>query len=329
MSRSSTHRDHGVVDVRLVPTLPSSPERELVRAALDALPVPTLITDTSLRVVHANPAWTRLIGDRTQPGPAAWLSLFDERDRALVRDVLIDALHTGRESADEVRTASGNRWLELRAAPSDEPDELALVVVAFDVTERKRAEDRLTFDATHDPLTRLYNRTALIEYTDVTLARRIRHPAPLAVLFIDIDRFKQINDLHGHGAGDRVLASVAERLRRAVRPSDAIARVGGDEFVVVCDMLSDAEEARGVARRLACSLEEPVQVSAFVTVPLTVAIGIAFARYSTERPLPLIDRADREMYRAKKRGAGSISAETLFYALDPPGLRDTAASRPA
>jgi diguanylate cyclase (GGDEF)-like protein/PAS domain S-box-containing protein len=328
MSRSSMQPTQGA-DVRVVPTLPTPPERELVRAALDALPVPMLITDTSLRVVHANPAWRRLTGDRPAAGPTTWLSLFDERDRSLVRDMLIDALHTGCESADVVRTASGDRWLELRAAPSDEPDELALVVVAFDVTARKRAEARLMFDATHDPLTRLHNRTALIEYTEVALARRLRHPSPLAVLFIDIDRFKEINDVHGHGAGDRVLASVAERLRRAVRPSDAIARVGGDEFVVVCDTLSGADEARGVARRLAGSLSAPVQISAFVKVQLTGAIGIAFARYSTERPLALIDRADREMYRAKKRGPGSISAETLFYALDSPGHRDTAASRPA
>jgi diguanylate cyclase (GGDEF)-like protein/PAS domain S-box-containing protein len=329
MSRPSTHRDQAA-DLRLVGTLPVlAAGRELVRAALDALPVPTLVTDTSLRVVHTNPAWGRLTGAASAAGPTTWLSLFEERDRSYVRDVLAGALHSGRELAVEVRTASGDRWLELRAAPSDEPDEHALVVVAFDATDRKRAEARLVFDATHDPLTRLHNRTALIEYTDLALARRLRHPAPLAVLFIDIDRFKEINDVQGHGAGDRVLMSVAERLRRAVRPSDAIARVGGDEFVVVCDMLSGAEEARGVARRLASSLETPVQISAFVKVHLTAAIGIAFARYSTERPLLLIDRADRQMYRAKKRGPGSISAETLFYALDPPGHRDTVADRSA
>jgi diguanylate cyclase (GGDEF)-like protein/PAS domain S-box-containing protein len=329
MPRSSTEREHGA-DVRLVRTIPApATGRELVRAALDAFPVSTLVTDTSLRVVHTNPAWRRLTGDRAGVGPAKWLASFDERDRSHIKDVLLSALHTGRELAVEVRAGSGDRWLELRAAPSDEPDEHALVVVAFDVTERKRAEARLVFDATHDPLTRLHNRTALIDYTDLALARRLRHPAPLAMLFIDIDHFKEINDVHGHGAGDRVLASVAERLRRAVRPSDALARVGGDEFVVLCDTLSGADEARGVARRLASSLEAPVQISAFVKVHLTAAIGIAFARYSTERPLLLIDRADREMYRAKKRGPASISAETLFYALDPPGHRDTVADRTA
>jgi diguanylate cyclase (GGDEF)-like protein/PAS domain S-box-containing protein len=329
MPRSSTEHEHGA-DVHLVPTIPTpATGRELVQAALDALPVSTLVTDTSLRVVHTNPAWRRLTGDRAGLGPTKWLASFDERDRSHIKDVLLSALHTGRELAVEVRAGSSDRWLELRAAPSDEPDEHALVVVAFDITDRKRAEARLVFDATHDPLTRLHNRTALIEYTDLALARRLRHPTPLAVLFIDIDHFKEINDVHGHGAGDRVLASVAERLRRTVRPSDALARVGGDEFVVLCDTLSGADEARGVARRLASSLEAPVQISAFVKVHLTAAIGIAFARYSTERPLLLIDRADREMYRAKKRGPASISAETLFYALDPPGHRDTVADRTA
>jgi diguanylate cyclase (GGDEF)-like protein/PAS domain S-box-containing protein len=327
MSRSSTQRYPGA-DVRFVPTLPTPHEPELVRAALDSLPVPTLVTDTSLRLVHTNPAWHRLTGSRPASGSTSWLLLFDESDRYHVRDVLLRTLDTGRQLTVEV-PAPGDRWFELRAAPSDEPGEHALVVLAFDVTERKRGEVRLVFDATHDPLTRLHNRTTVIESTDQALARRLRHPSPLAVLFIDIDRFKEINDVHGHGAGDRVLMSVAERLRRAVRPSDTIARVGGDEFVVVCDLLSGADEARGVARRLAGSLEAPVQISAFVKVHLTAAIGIAFARYSTERPLPLIDRADREMYRAKKRGPGSISAETLFYAFEPPGHRDTVAARPA
>jgi diguanylate cyclase (GGDEF)-like protein/PAS domain S-box-containing protein len=328
MSRSFSEREVGA-DVRLVPTLPALPTGDLIRAALDALPVPTLVTDTSLRVVHANASWQTLTAATSTTGSTTWGSLFDARDQRRVRDVFVNALRTGREHSIEVATVTGMQWLELRAAPSEEPDECALVVVAFDVTDRKRAEARLLFDASHDPLTRLHNRTALVEYIQIALARRLRHPAPLAALFVDIDRFKEINDLYGHGAGDRVLASVGQRLRRAVRPSDALARVGGDEFVVVCDLLSGADEARGVARRLAGSLEEPVQVSAFVHVELTAAIGIAFARYSTEQPLMLIDRADREMYRAKKRGAGSISAETLFYALDPPGHRDTAVDRPA
>ena len=169
-----------------------------------------------------------------------------------------------------------------------------------DITDRKQAEAALTHNALHDPLTGLPNRALLLDRIEVALARSARVDKSVAVLFLDLDRFKLINDSRGHAAGDVVLRAVAERLRAAVRPSDTVGRLGGDEFVVVCEDAVAVWEATVLGERLIRTLEEPFQVEGG-EIFVTVSVGIAIAE-ATASADELLRDADVAMYQAKQRG---------------------------
>jgi diguanylate cyclase (GGDEF)-like protein len=148
-----------------------------------------------------------------------------------------------------------------------------------------------------DGLTGLANRRAAVERLEQALARAARRGTPVAVLYVDVDRFKGINDRHGHAAGDAVLVEVAARLRGAFRTEDVIARLGGDEFLVACEDLTSARDTQVVAARTRDVLAAPYVVGG-QTLRVTASVGIALggADASVER---LLDRADAEMYEAK------------------------------
>jgi len=168
-------------------------------------------------------------------------------------------------------------------------------------TEREAAE-AFRERALHDSLTGLPNRVLLHDRLCQVAAKAHRSRAAAAVLFVDLDRFKTVNDNHGHLAGDQVLVAVSERLRHVVRPGDTLARWAGDEFVIVCDDLDETAQAEGVARRVAEALAEPVTVDNSVVIDLTASVGIAFAGQGAELPESLLRDADSAMFEAKQRG---------------------------
>jgi diguanylate cyclase (GGDEF)-like protein/PAS domain S-box-containing protein len=170
-----------------------------------------------------------------------------------------------------------------------------------DVTERKQAELQLAERALRDPLTGLANRAALLPRLRDALDRSERLPTTVALLFCDLNRFKQVNDELGHAAGDRLLVTVAERLRTAVRGADLVARLGGDEFVVVCQDVHDADEALAVAARIVEAMRAPLTLAGRQVTPST-SIGVALAAGHTDRVEALLARADQAMYQAKQRG---------------------------
>jgi diguanylate cyclase (GGDEF)-like protein len=167
--------------------------------------------------------------------------------------------------------------------------------------ERKFAEVQLSHQALHDPLTGLANRALLMERLAQALARTERRPSSVAVLFLDIDRFKTINDNFGHEVGDSVLACIGDRLRKALRPEDMASRFGGDEFVVLCEDLEDDRHVVTIANRIGRSISEPISLEAGEVV-VTTSIGIAAARGIRDRPEVLLRDADAAVYRAKERG---------------------------
>jgi diguanylate cyclase (GGDEF)-like protein/PAS domain S-box-containing protein len=176
----------------------------------------------------------------------------------------------------------------------------ALAIVT-DITDRKEAENNLAHSATHDDLTGLPNRVLLLDRLEVALARCSRVDTKMAVLFCDLDHFKFINDSLGHAAGDEVLEVVAKRFVAAVRPSDTVARIGGDEFVMCCQDLTHDAAAEVVAARVARTLIKPVVIEGR-EIFVTVSIGIRLARSSNESAGDLLRDADAAMYQAKEAG---------------------------
>ena len=168
--------------------------------------------------------------------------------------------------------------------------------------ERKRTQVALAHQAVHDSLTGLPNRTLLMDRTEQALARSERTGARVALLFLDLDRFKLVNDSLGHDAGDRLLCRVAERLKSLIRPSDTVARFGGDEFMVLCDRVEDDRQAILVAERLSGGLAEPFVLEGRELF-VGASIGIAFGADRSVTAMSLIRDADQAMYRAKERGS--------------------------
>jgi diguanylate cyclase (GGDEF)-like protein/PAS domain S-box-containing protein len=218
---------------------------------------------------------------------------------------LEDALSTRQPFVIEypIRHRDGSiRWIVEQGQPTYDEDGAPLWLdgVMFDVTDRKALEQRLAHDAAHDPLTGLPNRTLLLETLDRALRRASRAHTYVAVLFLDLDRFKLVNDALGHSAGDDLLVALAQRLRGALRASDLAARTGGDEFVVVCTDMESPVEAEHVAHRIALTLGTPFELHGR-EVFVTASIGIAVAEeHSTSAEL--VRFADTAAYRAKERG---------------------------
>jgi diguanylate cyclase (GGDEF)-like protein/PAS domain S-box-containing protein len=166
-----------------------------------------------------------------------------------------------------------------------------------EITELKAVEAELAYLATHDPLTGLPNRTLLVDRIGQALRRGEREGRQVAVLFLDLDDFKLVNDRYGHATGDEVLAVVAQRLRDAVRPADTVARYGGDEFVVLCDEVADLVEAQSVVERITGVIEAPIDAPP-AEVRLRVSVGVAHAPPGASAG-EMLAAADRAMYRTK------------------------------
>ena len=198
-------------------------------------------------------------------------------------------------------------WTEHRLVVLRDADGVMYAVegVARDVTRVKAVEADLSYRAMHDALTELPNRSLLLEHLEFALARRARHPASLAVIYVDLDRFKTVNDNLGHDSGDRLLVAVARRLQLALRPTDSVARLGGDEFAAVLPDLASADEAIQVAQRVVDGMTVPVEPGGGEVV-IGCSIGVAFAGADVISAGELLRRADVAMYAAKDNGRGQV-----------------------
>lgn len=185
----------------------------------------------------------------------------------------------------------------------DDPHVSGIVVTTRNINERKTLEARLTHQAFHDPLTNLANRVLFRDRVEHALMRYKRQKTPLAVLFLDLDNFKNINDSLGHAAGDELLKSVAERLLSCVRFGDSVARLGGDEFAILLEDTEQANNAVMIAERVLETSRESFRIGGF-DVMVGISIGIAFSSSKRETADELLRNADVAMYIAKENGKG-------------------------
>lgn len=195
-------------------------------------------------------------------------------------------------------------WLNARAKVffDAQKQPLSMVGMNIDITERKQVEEKLLRDAFHDPLTGLPNRALFMERLKYAVEYSKRHENYLfAVLFLDLDRFKRINDIQGHAVGDQVLLSITQRLKQSLHPTDVLARQGGDEFTILLEGINDINDAIRVAERIQTQLRLPLMLEQ-QQISTTASIGIALSTAGYDRPEDLVRDADTAMSRAKTLG---------------------------
>ncbi|MDX6224981.1 MAG: hypothetical protein QOE64_1357 [Frankiales bacterium] len=183
--------------------------------------------------------------------------------------------------------------------------ESSVALLSASIVERQQLQTHLAHQATHDPLTGIANRAGALAAIQTSLHRAGRSGNAVALLFLDLNDFKSVNDRYGHEGGDRVLRAVAERISGCLRPGDLVARLGGDEFVVLAEQVGGIGHATDLARRLLAAVEEPIEFGAF-SIEVGVAVGIAMAMDGPEEPLQLLARADAAMYRAKSHDRSAV-----------------------
>jgi diguanylate cyclase (GGDEF)-like protein/PAS domain S-box-containing protein len=311
--------------------LVASKEEEQLRfqaKLLDAVGQSVIATDLEGKVLYWNRGAQELYG--WSPGEALERNL-----RVLtVPEELLDQAEAIRSELWAGRTWSGEMLLRRKdgshvsvlgtATPffDDRGNLAGMIGVSTDISERKALEAELERRASHDPLTGLPNRHTLVDRLGQALLRtkRGKEGRKVGVLFMDLDGFKTINDSLGHEAGDRLLVTVAERLRKRLRPEDVLARFGGDEFAVLLEEVADASETIRVAQRIAESLREPFTVNDH-QVNLSTSVGIALgSAHTNDDPEGMLRNADAAMYKAKEQGLGC-------YAVFDPAMQTRAQER--
>jgi diguanylate cyclase (GGDEF)-like protein/PAS domain S-box-containing protein len=268
-----------------------------------------IIADITGVIISVNPAFTRITGYAPEEAVGQPLKLLsssrnDKRFATTVAEHLVQHQHWEGESWARRKDGSVFRQLQ-RATTTQAPEGPRYVFVFNDVTERWYSAERSRRLALYDSLTDLPNRTLVLERLGQLIASTAREERQIAVLFLDLDRFKQVNDTLGHEAGDEVLRVVASRLKRLVRETDTVARLGGDEFVILLDNPAGLEHVQRVAGRAVTALNDPIQCGhAFAQVG--TSIGIAMHPIDGRTPVELLKQADAAMYEAKAAGKNTF-----------------------
>ena len=298
---------------------------ERFRLAFEHSPLGTALVSPDGRLTRLNARLAELTGAaRDELVGTALIDLVAEEDQGVVLRLLAEAADADVPSAavdvqlGEVDGRQVHAGITASAVREADGTVRYLIVQVEDVTARRLAQAALAHQATHDALTGLPNRTLLLDRLAQATARAAREGRPVALLMCDIDRFKRINDSLGHEIGDLLLIEVGRRLQGTVRAVDTAGRLGGDEFLIVCEGMRDPADALHLADRLREATAQPFRIGD-QRLQVTVSIGIAFAR-AGEEPSMLLRQADTAMYEAKEQGRDR-------YEVFDEALRDRARAR--
>jgi diguanylate cyclase (GGDEF)-like protein len=275
---------------------------EAIRATVEPLGA-TLTTagsgEEALRCLLHEPDIAAILMDVGLPGMDGFETAAAIRRRQKTRYVPIIFV-TGHDAPERSLEAYGAGAVDYLVKPFDPAVLRSKLSVFIDLHRLRQHTEALTHRALHDGLTGLPNRELFDDRLEQALARARRRTVPMAVLFVDLDGFKQVNDNHGHNAGDAVLVEAARRLRALVRTGDTVARYGGDEFTILAEEVGDPEAARHLGERIVDELALPYKNG----LDVSASVGIAFtANPAGTTPDGLIRRADHAMYRSKRPGA--------------------------
>lgn len=265
------------------------------------------ITDRELTLLSVNPAFVEMMGESAERAKHRRLVDFVSApdganlDRLLQRAVAQRQQWSGEVSARLGDGSSAEVWLTVSMVCDDRGEPANCVAMFSEITERKVSHARMAFLAHHDPLTQLPNRLLLRDRVDQAISRAARSGATLALLFVDLDDFKRVNDSFGHQTGDALLREIAGRLAHCVRETDTVSRHGGDEFVIALPDLTDVGVVERVARCIAEQVSAPLHAGG-VEVRVSCSIGVALYPGDGEDCDALVQRADASMYAAKRAG---------------------------
>lgn len=266
-----------------------------------------MVTDANGNIVSVNPAFTQITGYTAEEAigknPRILKSNHQKPEfyENFWRDITTHGHWRGEIWNRRKNGEAYLEWQTISTIRGDADEAIRYVSVFNDITKRWQKDERIRYLAFHDPLTELPNRTLLMERLSQLIAATARQPNNLALLFLDLDGFKAINDNLGHDIGDEVLVIVAQKIQAEIRASDTVARLGGDEFIVLLSHPIDAEGSANIANRIIQKLNEPMEFSDQV-VNVGVSVGIVICPEDGHLPVQLIKRADEAMYQAKAAG---------------------------
>lgn len=272
-----------------------------LRGALEAVPFAMLIADAGGRVLGVNRLWCDLTGlDPERSLGRGWLeALTGDSRMQLQSDIDLVLAEGGTVTADHQLAVGGApRWSRWWLGRHDRDGGPLVTMATADVNDDYARQANLYHLATHDALTGLANRSHFVDSIEQALRRNERQGRRVGVVYVDLDGFKHVNDQGGHSLGDRVLLAISSRLRHAVRGADTVARIGGDEFAVLCEGLTEVEQAEVVAHRIQHALAESVELDGERWL-VPASVGAAVDRGGPDTAEALMDRADRAMYSAK------------------------------
>lgn len=285
--------------------------RQVINASRDGI----MVTDARGIIQSINPAFTRITGYSAEESIGNTPALLRSgRHDAEFYSAMWQAVETKGYWAGEVwnRRKNGEiypEWLSISAIRNDKGEITKLAAILSDITERKKSEEQIKNLAYYDMLTGLPNRRLFSDRLNMSIANAHRHDHQLAVVFIDLDLFKRINDTLGHSVGDKLLLEVAKRISGQLREGDTAARMGGDEFTLLLQEIDDADCAVAIAHRVIGALSEPINVDNS-TLYVTASLGISIYPYDGRDSETLVRNADTAMYRAKDEGRNSYQLYT-------------------